>query len=674
MTGQLRFEVLGPVRAWRGDTEVELGSPQQRAVLAILLLRGGAPASTDQLISAIWGETAPRAAIGMVRSYVSRLRRVLGDGFIGSVGGGYALPAGSLDITDFQRGISAAREARHAGDHAAEAGALRSALALWKGMPLAGVNGEYAEYERTRLFQVRLAAVEDLAAADIELGRHVEAAADLAPVVIEQPLRERPRELLMLALYRSGRQAEALAVYQETRRLLDEQLGIAPGPELQEMQHRILVSDPALAGPPAPAPAVAATPAQLPPDLPDFTGRDDLLPGLRDALTPSDASVPVLGVVGLAGVGKTALAVHTGHAVAPNFPDGQLFVDLGATADPLAVLLRGLGAVVPDSPSEQVALWRTLTTGRRLLVVLDDARDADQVRPLLPGSGGAAVVITARQRLFGLAYVHWLKLDGLREDEALALFERLVGPARVAAEPAEARRFVAKASGLPQVVQAMGARVASRPGWSLATAGERIRPPSPGEVVRRPECTAIESPYESALDDLNPAQARAFRLLAVPDGPDISVAAAAAVLNVPVADAESLLESLADTHLIEPGATDRYRYLTPVRSFARGRALLDDGQPECQAALARLTAFYTASVRNAVLATRDRPGDASGLEFPTAESARTWLLLEHDHLWAAAAQTAGIPATQTTQLTTLLARETHSWPDLLPAEPAPLPG
>jgi DNA-binding SARP family transcriptional activator len=590
---RLRFEVLGPVRAWRGDREIDLGSPQQRAILAILLLQVGTPASPDRLIAAIWGGAAPRAAVGMVRSYVSRLRHVLDPGHraavIESAGGGYVLRAADLDLTEFQRRLGMAREARRAGDAPAAATALRAALGLWHGAPLAGVNGDYAEFERTRLEQLRLTAIEDLAAADIESGRHVEAAAELAEIIAEQPLRERPRELLMLALYRSGRQADALAVFGEVRRLLADELGLYPGPDLREMQRRILASDPALAGPAAPSPA-SRNPSQLPPDVPDFVGRDEPRSLMADALTPSHASVPVVGVEGLAAVGKTTLAVHVGHAVAANFPDGRLFVDLGAAGEPLAELLRGVGVPdtgLPESFSERVALWRTLTTGRRLLIVLDDAHDAEQVRPLLPGPGGSAVIITARQRLYGLAYVHWTKLGGLSEDDSVALLERLIGADRVRPEPADVRELVRRTAGLPQVLRAIGARIASRPGWSIAEANRRLARPDPGSPVLPPECGAIERPYASAMERLSPAQARAFRLLAMADGPDISLPAASAVLDLPPGDTAALLESLVDVHLLEPGGLDRYFYQEPLRIFARSRAFADDGPEASQAALMR---------------------------------------------------------------------------------------
>lgn len=241
MDDGLLFELLGPVRAWRGEAEIDLGTPQQRAVLGLLLLRAGAVVTTDQLISAVWGENAPQAAAGMVRTYVSRLRRVLRERLaaplITSVAGGYllSLGSGSLDVASFELGVSSARRARHVGDVETEARELRAALALWKGAPLGGVRGEYAHHERSRLIGLQLSAIEDLASVDLELGNHVEAGSALVRVVIEEPLRERPRELLMLALYRAGRKAEALALYQETQQLLANELGLDPGPELQEM-------------------------------------------------------------------------------------------------------------------------------------------------------------------------------------------------------------------------------------------------------------------------------------------------------------------------------------------------------------------------------------------------------------------------------------------------------
>jgi DNA-binding SARP family transcriptional activator len=575
---ELRFAVLGPVRAWRGDTEVDLGSPQQRAILANLLLHEGAAVSPDQLIQATWGVDAPRAAIGMVRSYVSRLRAVLGP-VIQSVAHGYALPDASLDLADFQRRLRVARSA----DAQRKAAELRAALELWQGTPLSGVKGDYAEAERVRLEQLRLTAIEDLAAADIDLNHHVEAVADLTALVTEHPFRERPRELLMLALYRSGRQAEALAVFDETRRVLAGELGLDPSPELREMHQRILTSDPGL----APAVTGATRPSQLPTDVPCLIGRETVLPEVLDALTSS----AVVGLVGLAGVGKTALAVHAGHVA--DFPDGQLFVDVALSANPLAELLRGVGvSQVPESVGEQAALWRTLTTGRRLLIVLDDVRDATQLKSMLPGSGGPAVLVTSRRRLFGLPYVHWMTLDGLTEDASILLIERMIGTERLLAEPDAVGLLVRPTSGLPQVLTAIGSRLAARPNWKIADFQRRMRSHGPGAPVRPPECKEIEQPYESALHELSAVEARAFRLVALYEAPDVSLEEAAALLGVSPDETENLLEALVDLHLVETTALNRYRYRTPVKSFASGRAMLDDGRVACEAALGRLAAFH----------------------------------------------------------------------------------
>lgn len=244
------------------------------------------------------------------------------------------------------------------------------------------------------------------------------------------------------------------------------------------------------------------------------------------------------------------------------------------------------------APAERAALWRGHTAGRRILVVLDGARDPDQLRRLMPGTNGPAVLITSRRLLYGVPYVRWHTLTGLRTEESLALLERLIGE-RVHREPDVARELAVRTAGLPQVLAAIGARIASRPEWTLAAAWDRIGNLGPEAPVQRPECGAIQEPYESVLAELSPAQARAFRLLAVADGPDISLAAAAAVLDLPVGETAALLESLVDVHLIELAGLDRYFFHPPVRSFARGRARSDEGVDVTQAALTRLVRFYS---------------------------------------------------------------------------------
>ncbi|WP_086676980.1 AfsR/SARP family transcriptional regulator [Amycolatopsis pretoriensis] len=545
MTDAVRFEVLGPVRAWRGDVEIELGPPRQRAALAVLLLQEGTPLSPSQLVTALWGGAEPRAAVGMVRSYVSRLRQAGVP--IESLGGGYAIRTGTLDVTEFERLLPSPRDA----------------LELWHGTPLSGVNGEYVEAARERLVQLRLTALEDLAAADLAAGRHV----DLTELIAEQPLRERPRELQMLALYRAGRQAEALELFAATQRLLESELGLYPGPELREMQRRILAADPSL------APAVSR-PSQLPPDLPDFVGRKPETEALTAALTSPRAPLPVIGIEGLAAIGKTALAIHIARKV--DFPDGQLFLDLAESADPLSELLHGIGiSDLPASASERAALWRTRTTGRRVLVVLDNAHPSDDVRTLLPGAGGPAVLITARRRLYDVPHAHWTKLGGMSVPESVALLTSLVGEDRAGFHSSATQELASRTAGLPQVIRAIGERLASRPDWTMEQALQRVGRPAPGAPARPPECQAIERPYESAVGELTPWQRRAFEGLSA--FPRFSASTASAVLELPVRDARLLLESLVDAHLLSVSGPDGYAYEEPVRLFAESMQQVRNG-------------------------------------------------------------------------------------------------
>ncbi|GGK13247.1 hypothetical protein GCM10011583_51510 [Streptomyces camponoticapitis] len=461
---ELRFGVLGPVRAWRGGEPLPSGSPQQRALLAALLLREGRTATAGELIDAIWGESAPSQALAAVRTYASRLRKVLSPGVLVSESGGYALHTGpdALDLSVAQELSAAAEKERTAGNRQQARVLINKALGLWDGEPLASVPGPYAETERARLDEWRLQLVETRLDIDLELGRHAEAVSELTALTAAHPLRERLRELLMLALYRSGRQAEALAVYADTRRLLADELGVDPRPELARLQHRILQADAELARPvEETAPVVTFTrPAQLPATVPDFTGRELFVRELGRRLASAEGSVmAVSALAGIGGVGKTTLAVHVAHAARPRFPDGQLYVDLqgaGARfAEPEAVLgsfLRALGtpdSAIPDSLDERSALYRSALDGRRVLVLLDNARDAAQVRPLLPGTEGCAALVTSRVRMVDLEGAHLVDLDVMSPEEALQLFTRIVGEERVSSEREAALDVVAAVLDLP---------------------------------------------------------------------------------------------------------------------------------------------------------------------------------------------------------------------------------
>ncbi|WP_328362717.1 NB-ARC domain-containing protein [Streptomyces sp. NBC_00445] len=663
----LRFSVLGPVRAWRGEEQLTTGSPQQRALLAALLLREGRTATAAELIDALWGEEPPSQALAALRTYASRLRKVLTPGVLVSESGGYAirgLPDGSLDLTTAQDLATEAEKARNSGDlcHAREV--LGRALSLWDGEVLAGVPGPYAEAQRVRLEEWRLQLLESRLDMDLEQGCHAESVSELTALTAAHPLRERLRELLMLALYRSGRQAEALAVYADTRRLLADELGVDPRPGLRELQQRILRADPGLAEPSTPVaepPAVPVRPAQLPATVPDFTGRASFVSELSEVLASAEGRVmAVSALAGIGGVGKTTLAVHVAHQTRAAFPDGQLYVDLqGAgnrAAEPETVLgsfLRALGtadSAIPDSLEERSALYRSVLDGRRVLVVLDNARDAAQVRPLLPGMEGCAALVTSRVRMVDLAGAHLVDLDVMSPDEALLLFTKIVGEERVASEREAALDVVAACGFLPLAIRIAASRLAARRTWTVSVLAAKL-----GDERRRLDelqagDLAVKATFELGYGALEPAQARAFRLLGLPDGPDISLAAAAAVLDLPVEDTEDLLEALVDTSLLESAAPGRYRYHDLVRLYARACAERDEWPPsEQDAAMSRLLDFYLATA--AGVYARERPGDRlvdhlertdyPGLSFTDRHAAQDWLYSEAHALLAFTQQCTG---------------------------------
>ncbi|MFD0568761.1 BTAD domain-containing putative transcriptional regulator [Kitasatospora gansuensis] len=451
---RLDFRLLGPLHGRLDGRELDLGSPQQRAMLAVLLLRPGRPVGTDELTEALWGEAAPDRAVAMLRQYAWRLRTALEPDrpargtatVLVSVADGYALRVApeTVDAHRFARDLADAARAAATGEPAEAEARLTAALAHWTGSALAGLPGPYAERQRDRLTELRLGAQEDLLDCLLATGRPGQAVAELQSLTARHPLRERPRAQLMLALYRTGRQAEALGLYADTRRLLSAELGVEPGAELAELQSRILAADPGLDGPvpdrpaplrpaavPVPVPA-DRTPRQLTADVADFTGRTAIVRQLADGLRSGPGrALAICTVSGPGGVGKTALATHVAHLVRDGFPDGQLYVDLrGAGRAPadtgtvLARFLQTLGvreSAVPEDLEQRAAHYRSLLAERRVLVVLDNAHDTAQIRPLLPGGGGCAVLVTSRARTILLPGARQFELDVLTEAEAVDL-------------------------------------------------------------------------------------------------------------------------------------------------------------------------------------------------------------------------------------------------------------
>ncbi|MET7640450.1 BTAD domain-containing putative transcriptional regulator [Streptomyces sp. NPDC005438] len=653
------------MRAWRGEEPLRTGSPQQRALLAALLLRGGRIATAQELIDGLWGERPPEQALPTLRTYASRIRKMLApqSDLLVSESSGYALRSEGLavDVEEARRLTREARNAVSVGEPERARTLYGQALSLWQGEVLAGVHCPFAETQRARWEEWRLSLVESRLELDLEAGRHAEAITELTALTTEHPLRERLRELLMLALYRGGRQAEALAVYGDTRRLLADELGVDPRPELSELQQRILEADEGLSLAPETVqvvePTSAVRPRQLPAAVADFTGRDTQLKELGDQLTaPEGAVMAVSAVAGIGGVGKTALAVHVAHLAREHFPDGQLYVDLrGAGPRPaepeevLGAFLRALGVPdmsIPKGVEERAALYRSRLAGRRVLALLDNAHDTAQVRPLLPGTAGCAALITSRARLVDLAGAQLVDLDVMGAEEALTLFVRIVGEQRVAGERGAAMEVVAACGFLPLAIRIAAARLSARRNWTVSVLARKLADERRRLDELRVGDQAVKATFEMGYGQLDPAQRRAFRLLGLPDGPDLSLPAAAALLDLSEEGAEDLLEGLVDSSLLESAAPGRYRFHDLVRLYARSCAERDEEPAEREAALDRLLDFYLATATGVYALGRHgerltehlAPCARPGLRFEEPDEAVRWLFEEADCFLACARQ------------------------------------
>jgi DNA-binding SARP family transcriptional activator len=597
----LEFLLLGPLRVRDEGREVPVPAAKLRTVLAAMLLHANQTVTADELVLHLWGENPPGGAHITLRSYVMRLRRILlprrGEGPepIRTVPGGYLLNADEtcLDLLRFRSTLAAAQRAAGEGDHPGRGALLREALALWNGPALSNVPSDSLHRDFVPgLTELRDSALEQRIDLDLARGAHHEVVAELHDVVRASPWRERFWAQLMLALYRQGRQAEALDAYQRIAERLRDELGIAVGPELRRLHQRILAADPALDPPvrvAAPllaasafaAPVTVRTPCELPADPQNFVGRRAELGRTRDLLSGPDRrgdAVPVLVVDGMAGVGKTAFAVRLAHRLAPHFPDGQLFADLQGFAQPrpavrpaavLGLLLRSLGVPGPELPpgtGARAALLRRLTQDRRMLLVLDDVSDEAQIRPLLPLPPGCRALVTSRCRLAGLDRSSLLTLDVLAPAEASRLFTALVGERRVKAEPVHLVEAVVEHCGrLPLALKLAAARLRARPGWKLGHLAERL---SSGHSAG---AYGIARALQLSYLRLTAPQRRMLHRLALGQERDIDSRAAAPLAGVTPGEAETLLESLADANLLQEPTPGRYRLHRLVQTFAAGQ-------------------------------------------------------------------------------------------------------
>ncbi|MFE9426970.1 BTAD domain-containing putative transcriptional regulator [Kitasatospora sp. NPDC006697] len=682
--GPVRFNLLGPVNVVLADGGVVLPSGGPRAVLVMLLAHANRVVSAEQLAAAVWGEQRPSTAAAGLRNHVLRLRKMLGDEAgvrLRTVAPGYLLEVepGELDVEAFLEGCRLGAEQLRAGEVVTARQTLGGALALWRGEPFGELPAWADGAARVQqLDETRVKAQQDLVDAGLRLGRHRELVAELRGLTRAHPLREALHGQLMLALYGADRQAEALAVYQELRKRLIAELGVEPSAQIAELQRRILAADPSLAGGRTPKAEQPPARNSLPRDVADFTGRGpetDRL--LAAASAPATSAVVISAIDGMAGVGKTALAVHVAHALADRYPDGQVFLDLHgftpgrAPLDPgtaLARLLRSVGVgeeALPADPEERAVLWRGTAAERRLLIVLDNAVDAAQVRPLLPGSPGCLVLVTSRRRMPALAGAGALSLDVLEPGPAAALFARICGADRVAEEPAAVAEIVRLCGYLPLAIRITAARLAHRAAWTPSHLLVRLRDRIGLPTELRSQDQSVAAAFAVSYEALAPELRRLFRLAGLHPGDTFSAYALAALAELSLAEAEDLVEELHEHHLLIERSAGRYTFHDLLRRHARGLADAEESEAERRAALDRLFAYYshTASTAADLLYPHEShrrphpPRPATPVDpLRGEEDARAWLDTELTNLVTAGTHPVAAAGRHTGDLSAILAR------------------
>ncbi|MGP3920395.1 BTAD domain-containing putative transcriptional regulator [Nonomuraea sp. 10N515B] len=614
------FRILGSLEVAVGSQLLEFGGNRQQTALAVLLLDVNRVVTLGRLVDAIYGEGRPTTSRSQVQISISMLRRTLashGPGpVISTESQGYALrvPREQVDCCRFIDTVQAARAAREEGGIDAAVSMYREALSLWRGVPFDGIDSRLIRSASIRLIEQQIAAYEDYVDLELELGGHHEVIAQLSEMVEKYPLRERLREQLMLALYRSGRQAEALQTYRTGRQALVEGMGIEPNEQLQHLEYKILTSDETLNAPEPPARIVLAetTPAQpvprlLPADIGDFTGRvsqiDEIRSHFEVAVNSSSRAVPIIVLVGKPGIGKSAIAIHVAHLFSDWFPDGQLYADLhGASSHPVSPMhllerfLRALGwpaAPVLDSLEERAEMYRGQLADRRILVVMDDALSETQVQPLIPGNPSCAVLITSRSRLTGIAGAIHIEVDVFDSRQSVELFARIAGAGRLRSAPGAASALAELCGRLPLALRIAGARLSARPHWSVAQLVARLE----DETRRLDELNhgemGVRAGLSLAYENVGERARTLFRRLAILDSNLFSAWVSAPLLDLPPADAHDLLEELVDAQLVETtgnetGEPCQYQFHDLIRVFARERLAAEEPSEARNVALARL--------------------------------------------------------------------------------------
>ncbi|MCO8277507.1 tetratricopeptide repeat protein [Actinoplanes sp. TRM 88003] len=651
----LRFSVLGPLRVSRDGAELRVGPAQRGLLLSLLLAYAGEKVPLTEILDVLWGDDPPPTAVNVVHRHVGALRRILQPDlparepgrWLLSEGGGYRLDAGpdTLDLALFRQLTEQARAAASTGRADEAVTAYGKALGLWRAAAVTGLPLEaQAHPVFVALDRERFAVVEEAATLALRTDQAGQILPELQRAAELQPLDEPLLTLLVRSLAATGRQAQALRAYQDIRARLADELGVDPGPQLAEAGDRLLT------GPGTTAPAFV--PAQLPNDLATFTGREK---ELADLLGEPSGTLLIGAVGGMAGIGKTTLAVHLAHRVADRYPDGQLYLNLrgfgpdGSAVTPAEAVrefLEALGVpaeAIPVGLDARTALYRSVLADRRLIVLLDNARDLQQVRPLLPGSGGSLVLVTSRNRMAGLVASHGARMIGLGlvgDDEAAELLGRRLGPDRVAAEPAAVAEIVDRCGRLPLALAVVAARAAANPSFPLAAVAAELRAGAPGlDAFTVPDAEADpRAVFSWSYRALGPDAARLFRLLALHPGPSAGVAAMAGLAGVPVRPARALAGELAYSSLLTEELPGRYALHDLLRSYATELSADTEPPGEIAAARYRLFDHYLFTARAAAerysrtLIPVELDGPAPGVTpqpIADREAALAWFADEH---------------------------------------------
>jgi len=656
----MEFRALGPIEVWSAGQRQDLGPARARCILAILLLTPRTIVPAEALIDRLWDTRPPPKARESLSVYIARLRaslrQAVGDNvrLVGRARG-YVLEVDPevVDVHQFRRLRRQADAVAASGDYGHAAALLRGADALWRGEALAGIRGDWVARMRDGLEEERRAAILERVGCELAQGRHADLVGELRRLLAQYPLDETLVAHQMTALYASGRPADALSLYRETRhRLVDEQ-GTEPGPALSELHQRILGRDPGLAVRASPQrPVPAAPPDTLPPEAAEFVGRREELA----MLTGEHGNIPGIAVIeGMPGVGKTALAVRAARLISGNYPDGTLYLDLHSgdpgrpalnPAEALHRLLRMMSVPatqIPDATGDRIALWRAQLSRRRAIVILDDVARPDQIRALLPAPGRCLLLITTRRRLANVGDVRTLTLDVLAAGDAITLFRQIAGEDRTreADQVAEAVRLCGR---LPLAIQLTASRVAQDPQLSLTDLIEELSQ-SParlgGTGAAGPE---VMSAFDLSYQALEPEHQRCFRRLGASPCASVSLQAAAALNGCTLAEAEKALVTLLDYHLVSRAPDGQFHFHDLIRGYAAVRAARDDPEAELRQAIGRLLDYYLHAADHADRLLHPfrhrRPvavgPPAASPPVATEEEAATWLEAEWRNILQAA--------------------------------------